>query len=568
MSYDGILTRAIQSELKNTLETGKITKIYQLNQYELLFVIRVNGKNHQLLISAHPSYSRVHLTNETYDKPSEPPMFCMLLRKHIEGGILESIEQQGLERILILHIRAKNELGDVTYKKLIVEIMNKHSNIILVNKETDSVIDGIKHLTPSVNTHRTVMPGFTYVQPPTQHKLNPLKVDKETLLKKMDFNSGKLAMQLVNHFEGLSPLIANEIVHRAKLANADTLPNAFIDTISPIQNENYEPQIVSSGGKEYFSVINLSHLDGDRKLFPSVSEMLDRFYGGKAERDRVKQQANDLERFIKTELKKNVRKIKKLEQTMKDAERADQYKLFGELLTAHMYAVSRGDNEVTVVNFYDEDSKEVTIPLDQQKSPSENAQSYFKKYQKAKASVLAVIDQLEKTNDEVTYFESLLQQMETASLKDVLEIREELIEEGYIRNRKQDKKKKKPSKPVLESYLSTDGIELLVGKNNKQNDYLTNKVAARDEVWLHTKDIPGSHVVIRSKEPSEQTLLEAANLAAYFSKARTSSSVPVDYTKVRHVKKPSGAKPGFVIYDNQQTIYVTPKEDMIHQLKK
>jgi predicted ribosome quality control (RQC) complex YloA/Tae2 family protein len=568
MSFDGILTHAIKDELSTTIESGKISKIYQLNQYELLFTIRGNSKNSHLLLSAHPSYSRVHLTKAEYDKPFEPPMFCMLLRKHLEGGIVEKVEQVEFERILVFHIRSRNELGDVTYKKLIVEIMNKHSNIIVVDRDTNKIIDSIKHLSPALNRHRTVMPGSEYIEPPKQNKVDPLLANEEDVLKKVDFNSGKLAMQLVENFAGLSPLIANEIVHRAGLANATSLPRAFSEMMGEIKEKKYEPQILfSENGKELFYVLPLTHIKGEKKTFTSVSEMLDRFYGGKAERDRVKQQASDLERFIKNEWNKNKRKIKKLQKTIKDAEKAEQYKLHGELLTAHMYMVKRGDSKITVANFYDEAGEDVTITLDPQKTASQNAQNYFKKYQKAKTSLLEVEKQLILTNEEITYFDGLLQQVESASLKDILEIREELIEGGYLKKSKSTKKKAKQSKPNLEKYISTDGFEILVGKNNKQNDYLTNRIAHQDDLWFHTKDIPGSHVVIKGKDFTEQTILEAANIAAFFSKARQSSSVPVDFTKIRHVKKPSGAKPGYVIYDNQQTVYVTPSEDLILKLK-
>lgn len=295
--------------------------------------------------------------------------------------------------------------------------------------------------------------------------------------------------------------------------------------------------------------------------------MLDRFFFGKAERDRVKQQAHDLERFMQNEKNKNEKKLIKLEKTLQDAGKADKYQLFGELLTANMYALKKGDKDIEVVNYYDENGGTVKIALDPLKTPSENAQRYFQKYQKAKNSIVVVEEQIEKTKEEILYFDSLLQQMEAASSKDIEEIREELAEEGYMRNRKTKNAKKKPTKPVLDKYVASDGTEIFVGKNNKQNDYLTTKFARRDEIWLHTKDIPGSHVVIRSLEPAEETLLEAAKIAAYYSKAKESSSVPVDFTKIRHVKKPSGAKLGFVTYDNQQTVYVTPDADTVMKLK-
>ncbi|WP_458413951.1 Rqc2 family fibronectin-binding protein [Schinkia sp. CFF1] len=569
MTFDGIVTKAVTEELIEKLNHGRISRIYQPSKYDLILTIRAGGKNQQLLISANSSYGRIHITTESYDNPKEPPMFCMLLRKHLEGSFIEKIEQVGLERIIKFTIRTKNEIGDESVKVLIVEIMGRHSNILLVDQEKNMIMDSIKHVSPVVNRHRTIMPGHEYVAPPEQHKLNPMTITGETLLQKLDFNQGKLGAQLVEHFSGISPLLANEVIFRAGLSNQVTIPPAFFSVIEPIKNQHYQSQMITVGSKEYFYICDLTHLKGDVKYFDSVSELLDRFYYGKAERDRVKQQANDLERFIKNELNKNKKKIKKLEQSLADAEKADRYQLFGELLTANMYAAKKGMKEIEVGNYYDENGATVTIPLDPLKTPSENAQSLFVKYQKLKNSVDIVKEQINLTNIEIDYFEGLLQQIESASPKDIEEMREELAEEGYLKMRKsRGKAKPKNQKPTLDHYLSSDGAEIIVGKNNKQNEYVTNKLARRDEIWLHTKDIPGSHVVIREEAPSEQTLLEAATIAAFFSKAKDSSSVPVDYTKIRHVKKPSGAKPGFVIYENQTTLYVTPDEDLILQLRK
>ncbi|TYR82663.1 fibronectin/fibrinogen-binding protein [Priestia megaterium] len=569
MSFDGIFTYGILHELTDELKSSRISKIYQPFPNELILQIRAKGENRKLLISAHPNYARVHFTNEPYENPAEPPMFCMLLRKHLEGSIIEQVYQLGLDRILVIEAKGRNEIGDVTYKQLIIEVMGRHSNIVLVDKEKQIIIDSIKHIPMSLNRHRTLLPGAAYVLPPSQEKLHPFEADQETVAKKLDFNSGKLANQLVQTFAGLSPLIANEIVHRAGLANRTTLPIAFVEMMSDIQNGHFKPTLTTAKEKDYFYLTRLTHLHGEEKTFHTISELLDRYYYGKAERDRVKQQANDLVQFVANEKKKNEKKIKKLEKTLQNAEKASEYQLAGELLTSHLHMVKKGDSQIEVLNYYDENGGMITIQLDPQKTPSQNAQSYFTKYQKAKNSVAVVMEQIEKANDEVQYFDSLIQQMETASHKDIAEIREELVEEGYLRNRQSKKTKKlKNSTPTLEQYKASDGTTILVGKNNKQNEYLTNRLAARDDVWLHTKDIPGSHVVIRAQEPTEQTILEAAHLAAYFSKAKNSSSVPVDFTKIRHVKKPSGAKPGFVTYDQQQTVYVTPNEELVLKLRQ
>ncbi|WP_000863291.1 NFACT family protein, partial [Bacillus thuringiensis] len=555
MAFDGLFTRAITHEIGNSLYTGRISKIYQPSKYEILLHIRANGKNQKLILSSHPTYARLHLTNQNYDSPAIPPMFCMLLRKHLEGGFIEKIEQIDLERIIQITVRSRNEIGDESLKTLVIEIMGRHSNIILVDTKTNVILDSLKHISLAVNRHRTVYAGAEYIAPPAQHKINPLQIEtNDEFIRPLDFLSGNMDKQLVGTFTGISPLFAKEVVKKAGMVNEKALADAFFSIQKPLLTHTYSPAMTTSNGKEFFYLFPLAHLQGEDKTFSSVSELLDRFFFGKAERDRVKQQAHDLERFMQNEKNKNEKKLIKLEKTLQDAGKADKYQLFGELLTANMYALKKGDKDIEVVNYYDENGGTVKITLDPLKTPSENAQRYFQKYQKAKNSVVVVEEQIEKTNEEILYFDSLLQQMEAASSKDIEEIREELAEEGYVRNRKTKNAKKKPTKPVLDKYLASDGTEIFVGKNNKQNDYLTTKFARRDEIWLHTKDIPGSHVVIRSLEPAEETLLEAAKIAAYYSKAKESSSVPVDFTKIRHVKKPSGAKLGFVTYDNQQTV--------------
>ncbi|WP_349410445.1 NFACT family protein [Pseudalkalibacillus sp. SCS-8] len=568
MSFDGIMTRAITHELNETLTKGKITKIYQPFPTELIFVIRSKGTTHKLLLSANASYPRVHITQHQHENPKVPPMLCMLLRKHLEGGVIDGIEQPGMERMILFNIASRNEIGDITHKRLIIEIMGRHSNISLVDAETNLIVDCVKHIPPSQNRHRTLLPGSPYVFPPSQEKINPLETDEETFLRKLDFNSGKIDRQIVQQFEGIAPLVSNEIIHRSELGNRKSLAGSFTELMEKVKNHEYTPQMVITDRKEYFSVIQLSHLKGMTSTFDDVSTLLDRFYFGKAERDRVKQQASDLERFLRNELKKNEQKIPKLKSTLSNSEKAETYKLYGELITANIYQLERGMNKAEVPNYYDENASMITIPLDTQKTPSENAQHYFKKYNKLKNSIQHVHKQLEETNQEIRYLESLLQQLESASASDVEEIREELEEGKYLKKRKNVQKRKKNEKPSIERYRSSTDVDIWVGKNNKQNDYLTNKFANAYDIWLHTKDIPGSHVVIRDREPDETTLKEAANIAAYFSKAKQSSSVPVDYTHIKHVKKPSGAKPGFVTYDHQKTIHVTPDENLVYRLRQ
>lgn len=565
MPFDGIVTKAVTEELYDKLVPGKITKIYQSTDTELIVTIRSNRKNHKLLISIHPTYARIHLTDEKYKNPQEPPMFCMVLRKHLSGGRIENIEQDRLERMITFSIRSRNEIGDQTLQTLIVEIMGKHSNVMLVNRDGGHIIDSMKHISSAQNTYRTILPGAVYKPPPPQNKLNPLTIDGNEFIKKLDFNTGKLDRQIVQTLLGLSPFIARELVYRTNLGSPTVYKEMFHEFQNQLNNRTYIPAIYKNK-KEDFHVLPITSIQEDVTTFSSTNEMLDQFYTGKAERDRVVQQTRDLSRFIKNEISKNERKLKKHRQTIKKAKRADDFQKKGELLTAHMHLVSKGDSEVIVIDYYDPEQKERTIHLDPTKTPSENAQNFFRKYRKLTNSKQVVTKEIVKTKAEIAYFEQLLQQLEVASINDVEEIREELHEEGYLKKQKRSQKKQR-KKPTPQSFESSDGTTILVGKNNKQNEYLTMRIAHRDDIWLHTKDIPGSHVVIRKKNPSDETLEEAAMLAAYFSKSRDSSSVPVDYTKIRHVKKPKGAKPGFVTYDQQKTLFVTPKQSIINKLK-
>jgi predicted ribosome quality control (RQC) complex YloA/Tae2 family protein len=565
MAFDGIVTRAMARELDNTLSTGRLSKIYQPTDTEIVLTFRSQGKNHALLLSAHPSYARVHITDDTYQNPQNPPMFCMLLRKHLAGGFLEKVEQFENERIIQLTFISKDELGDKTSKRIIMEVMGKHSNIMLVDNETDMIIDSIKHISSSVNRHRTILPGQTYKLPPSQEKLNPFTLDPADFARKLDFNSGRMPKQILNLLQGVSPALAGELAEQAYMGDKEAYAAAFAAFIVKMKQDNYEPTYFK-GKKEDFYVMDLRSIEGTREHYDTMSRLIDAFYSGKAERDRVKQQAGDLIRFLKNEREKNIRKLTIHENTLKKSEEADTYQRNGELLTAHMHQIKQGDTDAVVTNYYDPDQSQVSIKLNPNKTPSENAQSYFKQYNKLKKSRTMVEQELEKTNAEIEYLDQLVQQVEGAREQDVEEIREELREQGYLKAKTQQKKNKKPNLPTPETYTATDGTTILVGHNNKQNEYLTMKLAHKQDTWLHTKDIPGSHVVIRSSEPSEETLEEAAKLAAWFSKSRLSSSVPVDYTLIRHVKKPNGAKPGFVTYDQQKTLYVTPEESLVKKL--
>lgn len=563
MAYDGLFTKKIVESLQFLVD-GRIHKINQPENDTMLIVIRQNRKNHQLLLSIHPSFTRMHLTNKKYDNPFDPPMVARVFRKHIEGGIVKAVRQIGNDRRVEIDVQSKDEIGDTIYRTIILEIMGKHSNLILVD-DNRKIIEGFKHLTPNTNQYRTVMPGFQYEAPPTQNKINPFEISGVEALKYIDFNSGKIARQLLNHFEGFSPLITNEIANRRQFMTTQTLPEAFDEVLEEIQGEttpvfhkNHE------SGKEDFYFMKLDQFYDDIVLYDSLHDLLDRYYDARGERERVKQRANDLVKFVQQQLHKSQNKLSKLIDEREGTKEKEQQQLFGELITANIYRIEQGDESLTALNYYN--GEEVTIPLNPTKSPAVNAQNYYKKYNKLKTREHELQHQIQLTKENIDYFESIEQQLAHISVDEIDDIRDELADQGFMKQRKQSKKKKKQTMQI-QAYTSTDGDTILVGKNNKQNDYLTNKQAKKHHLWFHTKDIPGSHVVILSDEPSEETIKEAAMLSAYFSKAGSSAQVPVDYTEIKHVHKPSGAKPGFVTYDNQKTLYATPDYDHIQQLK-
>lgn len=594
MALDGIVTRAIVHELQGCIG-GRISKIHQPNGHDVVLTLRAQRGNSKLLVSASPTYPRVHFTEKTFLNPTEAPMFCMLMRKHCEGAIIENIRQIGMERIIHIDVRQRDELGDVSFKRIIIELMGRHSNIILLDPATDTILDGIHHVTPSISSYRVIMPGFSYTAPPEQHKINPLEVSKNEFEQKVatavnvDANENEAESQtepiktpieikadasrwLVNAFSGMSPLIAGEIANRtvsdSDRIEAGELWTAFESVMESVKEHQYTPVTgLNAKGKMIFSAIRLQSIQDQEKTYDTMSKCMEDYYGDKAERDTVKQRVSDLLRFLQNERSKNIKKLDNLNKDLLEADDADKYRLWGELLFASLHLVNKGDKSVELVNFYDEDQGNITIQLDPLLTPSDNAQRYFKRYNKYKNSLAVIHEQLGKTKDEIAYLDNLLQQLSIASMNDIEEIRDELVQQGYLRDRnKKGKKKKKNDRPTVHQFTSSEGIEILVGKNNLQNEYVTNRLASANDTWLHTKDIPGSHVVIRSTDFGEATLEEAAQLAAYFSQAKESSSVPVDYTYIRHVRKPSGAKPGFVIYDHQKTLFVTPNDELIKSL--
>lgn len=565
MSFDGIFTHAMVDELRYALSNGRVSKVHQPYKNEIILVIRANGKNHKLLLSAHPSYARIQLTEIPYENPSSPPNFCMVMRKHLEGAVLENIQQVGNDRMIHFTFKSRDELGDVQNIMLIVELMGRHSNLFLVEQDTQRIMDTIKHVPASQNTYRAVMPGATYVTPPHQDKLNPFETTNAALIEVLE-NPVELSLtkKFQQTYQGIGSDTASELVYRSE-EQLDKLPEVLQSFIETIRQGKIAPTLTQVKKKTFFTPVPYLSLAGESESYPTLSTLLDQYYQSKAEKDRVQQQGADLIHVVQTELQRNVKKLKKLEKTMDETELADDYRIRGELLTAYLHELHKGQTEVTLANFYDDD-RPVTIALNSRSTPSQNAQKYFSKYQKLKNAIIFVTEQIRLTNEEIAYLDSVSTQLELATPKDIAEIKEELIQQGYLK-KKTKKKQKRQKASAPDKYVSSDGDSILVGKNNLQNDQLTLKTARKSDIWLHTKNIPGSHVIIQSNDPSETTILEAANIAAYFSKSQLSASVPVDVVEVKKIRKPNGAKPGFVIYEGQRTVFVTPDKALVDKLK-
>ncbi|MGX7418721.1 NFACT RNA binding domain-containing protein [Carnobacterium gallinarum] len=566
MSFDGIFTHTMVNELKELLNNGRISKVHQPYQSEIILVMRANGKNHKVLLSAHPSYARIQTTEIPYENPNTPPNFCMMMRKQLEGAILENIEQIGNDRVIHFTFKGRDEIGDVRNVVLVVELMGRHSNIFLIEQDTKRIVDCIKHVPSSMNSYRSVMPGATYIAPPHQDKLNPFTTTAVEITESLA-SDPELSLQknLQTAYQGLGGDTTAEIIYRSE-SNPSEIPAAFLAFIQEVSDGHHTPTLTTGAKKEFFTPTPFLSLDGEKKIFGNLSQLLDAYYSGKAEKDRVNQQGSDLIRLVNVELQRNVKKLKKLEQTLAETEFADDYRIKGEILTAYLHEFEKGQKEVTLLNFYD-DEKPIKITLDVRKNPSQNAQKYFAKYQKLRNAVAFVGEQIELTLNEIDYLESVGTQLSLATPKDVAEIKEELTQEGYLKKKKTKKKAMKTQQGKPEQYRSSDGTSILVGKNNLQNDQLTLKTARKTDIWLHTKNIPGSHVIIQDSNPSEETILEAANIAAYFSKSQLSASVPVDLVPVKLIRKPNGAKPGYVIYEGQRTVSVTPDKELVARLK-
>lgn len=565
MALDGIFLYSLTNELKKELIGSKIDKINQPEKDEIILTIR-GKENKKLLISSSANYPRIHFTNIPKANPLKAPTFCMLMRKYLCGGRIVDIEQLSLDRIVTFTIEAKDELGFDSVYKLIIEIMGRHSNISLVRERDNKVMESIKHLNASQNSYRVLYPGTDYIYPPKSTKINILDFtfdDLKNFFKEndLDFNEKFFSMLLTGVAGAYSKNLYKRYVENIdKELILNELYDFLIKEKETILSSN-EHIIFSENGliKDFYS-INLSIYENmSKRTISSASELLETFYSTKDKQDRLTAKSVNIQRLVNTNIDRCLKKIKILNSTLSDCEKKDDYKIKGELLTSYIYNFKKGDKSTNVLNYYNESCEEyINIPLDINKTPSENVQKYFKRYNKLKTAEIEALRQLELANDELSYLYSVSTNLANVdNYSEIDEIKNELIESSYIRFRKNDKKKKdKVSKPM--HFKSSEGIDIFVGKNNIQNDLLTLKSSDKRYTWLHTKEIPGSHVVIAAFSFSDETLLEAANLAAFYSKAKDSTKVPVDYTLIKNIKKPSGAKPGMVIYSTNKTLYIDP----------
>lgn len=565
MAFDGITIAAVVRELKSSLIGGRIYKIAQPEADELLLTIKTtDGGQKRLLLSAGASLPLIYLTENNKPSPMTAPGFCMLLRKHLQNGRITDITQPGLERIVHLHVEHLNEMGDLCSKQLIIELMGKHSNLIFINDE-NMIIDSIKHISGMVSSVREVLPGRTYFIPETQNKQEPFAATADTFKETMCSCNMPVFKALYGHYTGLSPLIAQELCHRAgidgdlstayfrEVQDGPMLLNRLYQTFSAvmtdIQKGVFSPVIIyENKTPAEFSVLPLTMYAGrDTVSFSSVSTLLEHYYAEKNTVTRIRQKSSDLRRIVQTALERNIKKYDLQLRQMQDTEKRDKYRIYGELLNTYGYGAAPGVKSLEALNYYTNEM--ITIPLDPQLTPSENAKKYFDKYNKLKRTYEALSSLTLEVKEEIEHLESIQTALDIALLEeDLVQIKEELIESGYIRRKGGSKKVKITSKPF--HYISSDGYHIYVGKNNYQNEELTFKLANGNDWWFHAKGIPGSHVIVKSggDELPDTTFEEAARLAAYYSKSKGQDKVEVDYIEKKHVKKPSGGKPGFVVY--------------------
>ena len=577
MAFDAFYLKFTLDEIRQRCLGGRVEKIFQPSRDALILLLKGSAGREKLLIAANPAAPRLHLTTASPENPPEPPMFCMLLRKYLSGGIIESIQQAPLERVVTLTVSAADELGERSQFSLILEAVARRANLILADKD-GHIIDCLRRIDFEMNPDRQVLPGLFYHLPTPPDKVSPFTVTEEEFaaLAAAAGEGAPAEQWLVRTVNGLSPLVARELTFRAcgstdapVTGQAAALWSAFAAWRDSVNEKRFTPVMLKRSGVPMdFTYLPVQQYGGaaEEETYTSFSRLLDDFYEKREQAERVKQKGQDLVKTAANGAARLRRKIAAQEKELAESKNRDKWRVYGELITANLYRMERGMSRLTAQNYYDPDCADVDIPLDVRLSPQENAAKYFKKYTKAKTAEKYITAQLEKARVELTYLESVLQELTLAeSEQDFNDIRAELIDGGYLRA-KGRKQPQRPGKP--REFRSTAGLRILVGRNNRQNDRLTAKDAEKWDIWLHTQRIHGSHVILCTggAQPDEQSIAEAASLAAYFSQAQNSTKVPVDFTQVKFVKKPAGSPPGFVNYTNYKTILADPSEELVKRL--
>ncbi|MHB1421514.1 MAG: Rqc2 family fibronectin-binding protein [Bacillota bacterium] len=589
MAFDAVVLAAVARELQEELTGGKIDRVFQPEKDMIIMHVRRAKNNYRLLASAHAVHGRVHLTTTSYANPAAPPMFCMVLRKHLEGGRITSIFQPDMERVLQIRVEATDELGDRVEKLFVCEIMGKHSNLLLLDPGSATIIDAYKRYSHATSRYREVLPGRPYLPPPPQGKLNPLGAGEEEFRQRLLESplDRRLPRALLETVSGLSPEMSRELILRAGLDLDLLLDNcgdyelnrvweALHQLIKTIKKGRYQPTLVIEGNSyTAFSAVDLLQYPGKKVQNDSISHTLDIYFSGRREQDKLHQFRTSILSTVDRELDRNCKKLSLQEETITAAGEAESYREAGELITANIYRMQKGQDFLDAENFYLPEAPLIRVTLEPTLTPAENAQKYFRRYNKARSTREMASLQATQTREEIRYLQEVQFSLnEAESLQELEEVRQELVKEGYIpakptiRGKKKEQASSAGSQPL--SFMSTAGMEILVGRNNRQNDHLTMRMAKDRDLWLHTKEIPGAHVVIRTGngEIPPETMEEAAVLAAYYSKARDSAKVPVDCTFRSNVWKPRGAKPGMVLYENHRTFVVTPSREIIERLTR
>lgn len=585
MSFDGIFLNSIKFDLYKKLTGGRVDKIYQPDKNEIVITIRNNGENYKLLMTAASSSPRIHLTNVSRKNPEQPPMFCMLLRKHLTSAHIIDIKQINFDRILEITFECKDELDTTVRKSLIIEIMGKHSNIIFINSDTKVVIDSIKRVAENISSVRQIYPGIKYVTPPEQDKLNTSEVTKEIFYETMEKSNEGLMIYnfFYKSFIGLSPFISREMCFLSNLNESTYIGEltkeqkekmwyAFNQIMDKVKANNFSHNVYLNENKEQtsFYCFDVEYLkSSDKKQYENPGSLLDDYYFELDNKNKINQRVASLIKSMNTKIDRDKKKVEKQRNELLNAEDREKYKIYGELILANLHKTPK-NHKLTVLNYYDPEQKEITIPLDPKLNLTQNGQKYFKRYGKLKKAEEELQKLIEESLNEIKYLENILYSIEACETTDDLdEIYNELIDEGMMKRKSKAKKSSKEFKPEFLTFISSNNHEILVGKNNLQNDVLTFKVGKKDDYWFHAKSMPGSHVIIRSNGDvlTDDEYVEAARIAAYFSKGKNSGTVEIDYTRKSNLKKPPNAKPGFVIYETNYSMMVEPNIAGI-QLKK